>query len=53
MRMPSKYQQFGKVLKLNKVLYNLQRSTLLSEQKLINEIKKLGFTEIFQKLCVI
>ena len=46
MRIPPGYLQSGKVLKLNKALYGLRRSPLLWQQKLTNEIKKLGFKEI-------
>ena len=53
MKMPSGYMQSGKVLKLNKVLYGLSRSTLLWQQKLTMEIKKLGFEEFPQELCVV
>ena len=52
-KMPPKYLQSGKVLKLNKVLYDLYRSPLLWQQKLTNEIKKLGFEEIFQEPCIV
>ncbi len=51
--MPPGYLQFGKVLKLNKALYGLRRSPLLWQQKLTNEMKKLGFTKIPQEPCVV
>ena len=41
------------VLKLNQALYGFQQSLLLWQQKLTNEIKKLGFTEIFQEPYVV
>ena len=53
MRMPPGYLQSGKVLKLNKALYGLRRSPLLWQQKLTNEMKKLGFKEIPQEPCVV
>ena len=53
MRIPPGYLQSSKVLKLNKVLYSLRWSFSLWQQKLTNEIKKLGFKEIFQKSCII
>ena len=53
MRMLPGYMQSGKVLKLNKVLYGLRRSPLLWQQKLTNKLKKLGFREILQELCVV
>ena len=52
MRMPPGYLQFGKVLRLSKVLYSLRRSPLLWQQKLTNKMKKLGFKEILQEPCV-
>ena len=42
----------SKVLKLNKTLYGLWRSPLLWQQKLTNEMKKLGFKKIPQEQCV-
>ena len=53
MRMPPRYLQSGKVLKLNKTLYGLRRSPLLWQRKLTNEIKKLDFKEIPQEPCVV
>ena len=53
MRMPPGYAEQGKVLKLNKALYGLQRSPLLWQQKLTNEMTKLGYTEILQELCIV
>ncbi len=53
MRMPPGYGELGKVLKLNRALYGLRRSTLLWQQKLTEETKKLGFEEIPQEPCVV
>ena len=53
MRMPLGYLQSGKVLKLNKALYGLRRSLLLWQQKLKNEMKKLGFKKIPQESYVV
>ncbi len=39
----AKGHQVGKVLKLNRALYGLRRSPLLWQQKLADEMKKLGF----------
>ena len=44
--MSSGYSKNGKVLCLNKVHYGLERSPMLWQQKLINELKKLDFQEI-------
>ena len=41
------------VLKLNKALYGLRRSPLLWQQKLTNEMKKLGYAEIPQEPCIV
>ncbi len=46
MRMPPGYSKEGKVLKLNGALYGLHQSPLLWEQKLTDEMKKLGSEEI-------
>ena len=40
-------------MKLNKALYGLRRSSLLWQQKLTKEMKKLGFEEIPQEPCVV
>ena len=53
MRMPPGYAEQGKVLKLNKTLYGLRRSPLLWQQKLTNEMKKAGYTEIPQEPCIV
>ena len=53
MRMPPGYAEQGKVLKLNKALYGLRRSPLLWEQKLTNEMTKLGYTGIPQEPCIV
>ena len=53
MRMPPGYGEQGKVLKLNRALYGLRRSPLLWQQKLTDEMKKLGFKEIPQEPCVV
>ena len=52
-KMPPGYGEQGKVLKLNKALYGLRRSPLLWQQKLTNQMKILGFTEIPQEPCVV
>ncbi len=52
MRMPPGYGKHGKILKLNRALYGLRRSFLLWQQKLTDEMKKLGFEEIPQESCV-
>ncbi len=53
MRMPPGYGEQGKVLKLNRALYGLRRSPLLWQQKLTDEMKKLGFEEIPQEPFVV
>lgn len=53
MRMPLGYSKRGKVLRLKRAFYGLQRSFLLWQQKLTNELKKLGFNEIPQEPCVV
>ena len=53
MRRLPKYSKNGKVSRLNKALYGLQRSFLLWQQKLTNNTKKLSFQEIPQKPCVV
>lgn len=46
MRMLSKYNKQDKVFKLNKALYGLRQSSLLQQQKLTDELKKLGLKKI-------
>ena len=53
MRMPPGYAEQEKVLKLNKALYGLRQSPLLWQQKLTNEMKKLGYAEISQEPCIV
>ncbi len=53
MRIPPGYDERCKVLKLNRALYCLHRSPLLWQQKLTDEMKKLGFEEILQEPCVV
>ena len=53
MRMPPGYVQSGKILKFNKALYSLSQSPLLWQQKLTNEMKKLGFKKISQEPYVV
>ena len=53
MRMPPGYGEQGRVLKLNRALYGLRRSPLLWQQKLTDEMKRLGFKEIPQEPCVV
>ncbi len=43
MRMPPRYSEHGGVIKLNRALDGFRRSLLLWQQKLIDEMKKLGF----------
>ena len=45
MKMPPGYDEQGKVLKLNRALYGLRLFPFLWQQKLIDEMKKLGFEE--------
>ncbi len=52
-RMPPEYGEQDKVFKLNGALYGLRQSLLLWQQKLTDEMKKLGFEQIFQGLCVL
>ena len=52
-RMLLGYSEQGKVLKLNKALYNLRRLPLLWQQKLINEMKKAEYTKIPQEPCIV
>ena len=52
-RMPPGYGENGKILRLNKALYGLRRSPLLWQEKLMKELKKLGFEEIPQEPCVV
>lgn len=51
-RMPPGYAKQGKLLRLNKALYGLRRSSLLWQQKLINILKSFDLTEILQEPCV-
>ncbi len=53
MRMPPRYDEYDKVLKQNRALYGLRRSSFLWQQKLTDEMKKLGFEEIPQEPCVV
>ncbi len=53
MRMLPGYSKQGKVLQLIRALYGLRRSPLLWQQKLTDEIKKLGFEEIPQEPCMV
>ena len=53
MRMPPGFSENGKVLRLNRALYGLRRSPLLWQQKLTDELKRLGFKEIPQEPCVV
>ena len=50
---PPRYGKNGKIMHLNKALYGLQQFPLLWQQKLTNELKKLGFKKIPQELCVV
>lgn len=53
MRMPSRFAEQGKVMRLNKELFGLQRSPLLWQQKLTNQLKSFGSSEIPQEPCVV
>ena len=53
MKMPPGYGKQSRVFKLNRALYGLRRSLLLWQQKLTDEMKKLGFKKIPQELCVV
>ena len=53
MRMPPGCAEQKKVLKLNKALYGLRWSPLLWQQKLTNELTKLGYAEIPQEPCIV
>ncbi len=52
MRIPPRYGENGKVLKINRALYGLRRSFLLWQQNLPDKMKKLSFEEIPQEPCV-
>ena len=51
--MPPGYSKQDRVLKLNRALYGLRQSLLLWQQKLTDEMKKLGFKKILQELYVV
>ena len=53
MQMPPGYTEQRKVLKLNKALYGLRWSPLLWQQKLTNEMKRLGYAQIPQEPCIV
>lgn len=53
MKLPPGHQERGKVLRLRKALYGLQRSPLLWQQKLTDRLKALGFKEIPQEPCIV
>ncbi len=53
MRMPPGDGENSKVPKLNRALYSLRRSLFLWQQKLKDEMKKLGLKEIPQEPCVL
>lgn len=44
-KMPPRYREWGKVLRLYKALYGLRRSPLLWQQKLTDQLKALGFED--------
>lgn len=52
-RMLPGYTKPGKVLRLNRALYNLRRSLILWQKMLTSQIKSFGLTEIPQELCVV
>ena len=45
-KMPPGFGKKGKVLRLKKALYRLQRSPLLWQKNLTNLLKELGFKEV-------
>ncbi len=53
MKIPPGYGEKDKELKLNGALYSLCRSPLLWQQKLIDEMEKLGFKEILEEPYVV
>ena len=53
MRMFPRFSKNGKVLHLNRALYSLCQFSLLWQQKLTEEIKRLGFKEISQEPCMV
>jgi Reverse transcriptase (RNA-dependent DNA polymerase) len=53
MRMSPGFAVPGRVLRLNKALYELRRSPLLWQTKFMGALKDLGFTEVPQEPCVV
>ena len=53
MTMPPGYSEQGKALKLDNARYGLRRSPLVWQQKLTDQMKKLGFEEISQAPCIV
>lgn len=53
MRMPLRYSEQGKRLKLKNARYGLRQSPLLWQQKLTDQMKKLGFEEVPQEPCIV
>ena len=53
LKMPPRYGKYSKVLKRNRALYGLRLSPLLWKQEPTDEMKKLGFEEIPQELCLV
>ncbi len=53
MKMRPRYNEYGKVLKLNRKLHGLRRCPLLWKQERTDEMKKLGFEEIPQEPFVV
>ena len=51
MHMSPGYGKNGKVLRLNKALHDLQQSPLFWQQKLTNELKKLGLKKFLKSLA--
>ena len=52
MRLPPRYTEPGKVLRLNKALYGLCCSPLLWQQKITSALSELGFKELPQEPCI-
>lgn len=52
-KMSFEYEKQGKILLLNKALYELKRSFIFWQKKFANELKKLEFDFILQEPCII
>jgi reverse transcriptase-like protein len=51
MHMPPGYRENGKVLRLNKALFGLRRSSILWQKKLTTALVSLGFTPVPHEPC--